>query len=72
MKIYLKIINEALYQFLMMKEDNIKIKGLDNFMFQIITNEKEKDFLENNINGELSNIELGECEYLLKNYYNIN
>ena len=72
-EIYYKIINEALYQFLLMKEEDIMIEGKDDFIFQIIKTEKEKDILNNNYNiNKISNIELGECEYLLKNYYNIN
>ena len=39
----------------------------ENVTFQITTSENQA----NNKNNNISNIDLGECEYLLRNYYNI-
>ena len=55
-------------------EESIVIEGEDNFAFQITTNENELSTLNGNFdnNYNLSIIDLGECENLLKNKYEIN
>ena len=69
-EIYQEIINDIVINY--NKRDNILVEAKDNFTYQITTLENEKNSLaENNITNRLSKINLGECEDLLKNYYNI-
>ena len=68
-EIYQKIINEAINEFLILKEDDIIIEGKDNFFFEITTTESEK---ENNLTNKMSKIDLGECENLLRGHYQVN
>ena len=53
--------------------ESIVIEGADNYVFQITTSENELDILngENDNKYNLSIIDLGECEQLLKRENNI-
>ena len=54
-------------------EEAIIIEGKDDFIYQITTTENEKDALDGNgnSNNQVSKIDLGECENLLKDFYHI-
>ena len=68
-EIYQTIIDEAIKEFLFLKEDDIIIEGKDDFFFEITTSENEK---EKNMTHKLSKIGLGECENILKGHYQVN
>ena len=71
-RIYLEI-KEMMNKYKISKKDNIIIKAKDNFIYQITTTENEKDSLnDNNSSSQISRIDLGECENLLKDFYHIN
>ena len=54
-------------------EESIIIEGKDDFIYQITTTENEKDALDGNgnSNNQVSKIDLGECENLLKDFYHL-
>ena len=56
------------------KFENLVIIGKDNFVFQIITFYNRSNIFDgnNNITNQLSKIDLGECENILKDHYHIN
>ena len=69
-QIYDKIIQNLLQVFAGDKDQKIFIKGKDNFMFELTTQESELEILNMNgmsIRRDLSVIDLGECINLLKN-----
>ena len=69
-QIYDKIIQNLLQVFSGDKDQKIFIKGKDNFMFELTTQESELEILSMNdmsIRRDLSVIDLGECINLLKN-----
>ena len=68
-EIYQIIKNEAINEFLILKEDDVIIEGKDNFFFELTTTENEK---EKNIPNKMSKIDLGDCENLLKVHYRVN
>ena len=53
--------------------DDLTIEGDDSFRYQITTTDKEKNSLDkkNNNNDQISKIDLGECENILKDQYHI-
>ena len=55
------------------KEKEIIIKGEDNFLFHITNMKNDLEHLKekNNRTNQFSVIDLGQCENLLKNYYQI-
>ena len=55
------------------KEKEIIIKGEDNFLFHITNMKNDLELLKekNNRTNQFSVIDLGQCENLLKNYYQI-
>ena len=71
-EIYQKIINDVLYSFISSERSDLIIEGKHNYIYQITTSEKERKALnsKNNTN-QLSKIDLGECEQLLKDHYEI-
>ena len=71
-QIYDKIIQNLLQVFAGDKDKKILIKGKDNFMFELTTQENELEILSMkgvSIRRDLSVIDLGECINLLKNKY---
>ena len=72
-EIYLKIISDLIFKFVSSKESDIVIEGIENYLYQMITSEKERDILRKIMNNtnQLSNIDLGECENILKDHYHI-
>ena len=71
-EIYLSIIRDLAKNALQLNEKGIIIEGNDNFFYQIITSENENEEIENkNSTNQLSKIDLGECENLLKDHYRL-
>jgi hypothetical protein len=72
-KIYQEIINNVLLNYDINKEKEIIIKGEDNFLFHITNMKNDLELLKekNNRTNQFSVIDLGQCENLLKNYYQI-
>ena len=71
--IYQNIIKNILQIFITSRAEEYLLDGLNNYIYQISTTKNEKEILAGNKNSTnpLSQIDLGECEYLLKNFYNI-
>ena len=67
-------INEILSIYSPKNGESLTIKGDDNIIYQITTNQNDLDFL-NNINSlnnySLSIIDIGDCETVLRKEYNI-
>ena len=70
-KIYEKIINNVIKNKDVLSEEGIVIEAEDNFFFQITTLENDKE-RKNNTSKIFSRIDLGECENILKENYNLN
>ena len=69
-EIYQGIVNNILTNY--DEGENIIIEAKDNFTYHITNTDNEKDALnEKNNTNRLTKIDLGECENLLKNFYNI-
>ena len=72
--IYQDIINDKMQNFNISENKEVIVEGKDNFFYHITTSDNEKDSLDgtNNSTNKFSKIDLGECEYLLKDHYHIN
>ena len=72
-EIYLKIISDLIFKFLSAKGEEVLIEGKDNFFFEIVKSENERLSLKkkNTSINQLSKVDLGECEKILKEYYHI-
>ena len=73
-RIYEVVILDKMKNYDISDGEEITIEGKDNFFYQITTSENEKDYLDENNNNtnKFSKIDLGECENILKDHYNIN
>ena len=72
--IYQDIINDKMQNFNVSENKELIVEGKDDFFYHITTSDNEKDSLDgtNNSTNKFSKIDLGECEYLLKDHYHIN
>ena len=73
-EIYQKVINEILKNYSASEGKELLIKGEDNFVYQITTTDNDKNTLngnKNNTYNNVSKIDLGYCENILKEYNNI-
>ena len=75
-EIYQEIIKDFINQYNISKSEVKIVKGKDNFFYQITTSENDKNsldeiFTNRNITNNFSTIDLGHCDELLKNHYQI-
>ncbi|MBO6244165.1 MAG: hypothetical protein J6O41_06355, partial [Clostridia bacterium] len=72
-EIYLKIISDLIYKFLSAQGEKVVIEGIESSFFEMIKSSNEIMSLnkKNTSINELSKIDLGECEQILKEYYHI-
>ena len=70
-QIYYYLINSLLQDFNGINGQNIYIKGMNDFIFEITTEDNEKEIIKNKNRNQLNSsvIDLGECSNLLKNKY---
>ena len=73
-KVYEKIVNIITENFEVLKDEEIIIEGKDNFYYQFTTLDNELNNLEENTNNnsnKFSKIDLGQCEDILRDKYDI-
>ena len=72
-KIYEQIINNVIQNFEDSNEEGVIIEAKDNFFYQITTLENDLNTIEgnNNATNRFSRIDIGECENVLRESYNL-
>ena len=73
-EVYQGVIDNIINNYDINKGEEMVFKGEDNFIFHITNSQNELELLKGNNNNtnKVSIIDLGECENLLKKYYQIN
>ena len=73
-EIYQRVKDNVLNNYDFSKEEELIFKGENNFSFHLTNSQNEIEHLKGNKNStnKFSIIDLGECDNLLKKYYQIN
>jgi len=72
-EIYHTVVKDKVQNYEVSKGEEIFVEAKKDFFYHITTSENEKDFTSvKNKTNQFSKIDLGECENILKEHYNIN